>query len=185
MYASHSAPSTSSPSTSSPSRSSPSTALTVIAAGVFAAATVAAAVGGSVINQGDAQDWYDGLDKPFFTPPDATFGIVWTILYVMIGISGWLAWRAAASSGRPIGFWAQPSLWWGIQMVLNFAWTAVFFGAQAPVGGLFVIAALIAAIVVDISIVRHYSAVAMWLMVPYLAWCCFAAALNTGVVVLN
>jgi benzodiazapine receptor len=179
MYASQHARTTSPPTTP------PSTPVSVIAAGAFAAATVAAAVGGSLINQGAAMDWYDGLDKPFFTPPDATFGIVWTILYVMIGISGWLGWRAAANADVPIMSWSQPSVWWGIQIVLNFAWTAVFFGAQAPVGGLFVIAALIAAIVVDIAVVRRFSTVAAWLLVPYLAWCCYAAALNVGVVALN
>ncbi len=70
----------------------------VVAAVLFAGTTVAAAIGS--VATGSGQDWYDRLDKPSFTPPDATFGIVWTVLYVLIALAGWLTWRASSSSWR-------------------------------------------------------------------------------------
>ena len=153
-----------------------STAQMLLAGAGFAAVTIAVAVGGSVINAG-SMDWYDELERPGFTPPGATFGIVWTILYVLIAVAGWLAWRAAR---RP-----DPTIAWGVQMALNFAWTAVFFGLQAPLAGLFVILALVVAIVVNIVLDARVSRPAAWMLAPYLAWCCFATALNTAFVILN
>jgi translocator protein len=110
------------------------------------------------------------LEKPAFTPPGATFGIVWTILYVLIAAAGWLAWRATTSP--------RPTTWWAIQIALNLGWTAVFFGLESPTGGLAVIAALIAAVVVDLRESWRVRTVAGVLLVPYLLGCCFAAALN-------
>ena len=70
---------------------------------LFAGTTVAAAIGS--VATGSGQDWYDRLDKPSFTPPDATFGIVWTVLYVLIALAGWLTWRAT-DDPRPTVAWA-------------------------------------------------------------------------------
>ena len=88
-----------------------------LAAGLFAGVTVAVAALGSVASR-SGQPWYDELDKPPQTPPDATFGIAWTILYVLIALAGWLAWRA---SDDPL-----PTIAWFAQMALNLAWTVVF-----------------------------------------------------------
>lgn len=148
----------------------------VVAGIIFAIATVAVAGIGGVATSG-GMDWYESLDKPSFTPPDATFGIVWTILYVAIAIAGWLAWRAGTSS--------RPTIWWGAQMALNLLWTAVFFGLESPVGGTIVIAALIAAVAMDLRESARVDSAAAVLLFPYLVWCCFAAALTLGVLVLN
>lgn len=148
----------------------------VVAAVVFGGVTFAVAVVGSTVTS-SAQDWFDALDKPSFTPPDATFGIVWTILYIAIALAGWLAWRATRDPG--------PTLAWAVQMALNFAWTAVFFGLESPVGGLVVIAALLVAIIVDLQRSFPVSRLAGWLLLPYLAWVGFAAALNLGIAVQN
>ena len=143
---------------------------------LFATVTLAVAVLGSVANS-SGTSWYDDLDKPAFTPPDATFGIVWTILYVMIAVAGWLAWRA---SDDP-----SPTIAWFVQMALNLAWTVVFFGWRAPEGALVVIAALIVSVTVDVVLSWRVTALAGALLLPYLAWVGFAAALNVGVAVLN
>jgi benzodiazapine receptor len=148
----------------------------ILAAVAFAVATVVVAALGSLASS-RAQDWYESLEKPSFTPPDVTFGIVWTILYVLIGVAGWLAWR---SSERP-----HPTIWWAIQMALNLAWTAVFLGLESPVGGLVVIVPLVAAVAIDVQVSARVSASAGILLFPYLMWCVFAVALNIGVVVLN
>jgi benzodiazapine receptor len=147
-----------------------------IAALAFAAVTVLVAVLGSVAT-GRGMDWYETLDKPGFTPLGATFGIVWTVLYVMIAVGGWRAWRAAED--------ATPTWWWGVQMSLNLLWTVVFFGWRAPWAGVVVIAVLIAAVVADVRASLRVDRASGLLLVPYLLWCCFAAALTVGVAVLN
>jgi len=148
----------------------------VLAAVIFVGATVAVAGVGSLATSA-GMDWYDGLDKPGFTPPDATFGVVWTILYAAIALAGWLAWRA---SDDP-----RPTRWWAVQMALNLAWTVVFFGLRSPVGGTIVIVVLLAAIVATVTAAARVSTPAAVLLFPYLVWCGFAAALTVGVTVLN
>jgi translocator protein len=148
----------------------------VVAALIFAVATIAVAAIGSLATS-SGRDWYDTLQKPAFTPPDATFGIVWTILYVAIAVAGWLAWRASAST--------RPTVWWAVQMALNLLWTAVFFGLESPIGGVVVIAALLAAVVMDLRASARVDSTAAVLLFPYLVWCGFAAALTVGVAVLN
>ena len=148
----------------------------VVAALIFAVATVAVAGIGAVATS-SGQDWYDTLEKPSFTPPDATFGIVWTVLYVLIAVAGWLAWRASGGT--------RPTVWWAVQMALNLAWTAVFFGLESPVGGVIVIAALIPAVAINLREAARVDTTAGVLLFPYFVWCCFAAALTVGVAVLN
>ena len=148
----------------------------VVAGLIFAVATVAVAGIGSLATSG-GMDWYETLEKPGFTPPDATFGVVWTVLYAPIAVAGWLAWRASTTS--------VPTVWWGVQMALNLLWTAVFFGLQSPVGGIVVIALLIPAVAMDLRASARVDSTAAILLFPYLVWCCFAAALTVGVAVLN
>ena len=80
-------------------------------------------VGGLVIGIMTAPgEWYAGLNKPFFNPPNWVFGPVWTLLYTAIGVAGWRVWRIAGSK-------RLQQVWWG-QMGLNFLWSPVFFAAQ-------------------------------------------------------
>ena len=81
-----------------------------VAAAIFAVATIAVAVVGSLVNSA-GMDWYDSLEQPSIAPPGPTFGIVWTILYAMIAVSGWLAWRATTRTA--------PTVTWAVQMALN------------------------------------------------------------------
>ena len=148
----------------------------VLAALIFAIATVAVAGIGSIATS-SGRDWYETLEKPAFTPPDATFGVVWTVLYVAIAVAGWLAWRASDSS--------RPTVWWAVQMALNLLWTAVFFGLESPAGGIVVIAALLVAVAMDLRASARADTTAAVLLFPYLVWCGFAAALTVGVAVLN
>lgn len=154
----------------------PSTAEHVVAMAIFAGATVAAAVLGSVATSA-GRPWYDRLDQPWFTPPDATFGIVWTVLYVLIAVAGFLAWRADDASA--------PTVAWAANIALNLAWTVTFFGLRRPGWAIVVVAALWLSIAVFIGVARRRSRLAALLMVPYLLWVSFAAALNVGVAVRN
>lgn len=138
------------------------------------AACFAVAGLGSLATIPNVDGWYADAAQPWFTPPNAVFGPVWTVLYVLIAVSGWLAHRAGAS--------LVP--WW-VQLALNLAWTPIFFAAEQLWLGLVVIVALDAAVVWTLARFARASRAAAWLLVPYLAWVLFATALNTGIAVLN
>lgn len=142
----------------------------------FLAATLAVGLLGGGIAAPAIADWYLTLAKPPLTPPGTIFAPVWTVLYLLMAVAAWLAWRTRSSSCRNSGL----RLWWA-QLVVNLAWTAVFFGLRAPGVALIDLLLLIAAIA---SLMRPFHTIrplAAWLMVPYLAWCCFAMYLDAGI----
>lgn len=119
-------------------------------------------------------EWYAGLAKPWFTPPNWLFGPMWTTLYVLIG---WVGARKWLHGGAV-------RLWWA-QMALNFLWSPVFFGLQQPVAALAVIVAMWVLIVLFIRRDWASDRLSAGLFLPYLAWVSLATALNTAIVVLN
>lgn len=140
----------------------------------FAILALVAASSGAVFKPGE---WYERLRKPAWTPPNWAFGAVWSVLYVMIAIAGWLGWRS-----EPRG----PAVWlWGIQLVLNALWSGIFFGMRrmdlAMVEVLFLWLAIAAFIVAAAGV----SATASLLFVPYLIWVTIASALNWSVLRMN
>jgi translocator protein len=122
-------------------------------------------------------DWYGQLAKPDFNPPGWIFGPVWTVLYVMIALAGWRVWQMDRG-GSPM------KLWWA-QLLLNFLWTPVFFGAHQISLALIVILLLLAAILSFIAKTSRLDRVAAWLFVPYAAWVAFASVLNASLVAMN
>jgi translocator protein len=124
-----------------------------------------------------ARSTYDALELPPFAPPGWLFGPVWSVLYLFIGIAGWLLWRARGWDGV---LW----LWVG-QLLLNLAWTPLFFSADRYVLALVDIVALDLAVAALVVLGWRTSRIAAGLLVPYLAWVLFATALNIGIVVLN
>lgn len=142
----------------------------------FAAGTAAAAGLASIATQ-RGLDWYETIEKPAWTPPDAAFSIVWTPLYVLIAVAGWLAWRSGGGWGTT-GPWAT-------QMALNAAWSFLFFTFERPGWALVEIVALAAAIVWTMWRMWPVDRRASLLLAPYLAWVLFATTLNAAIVVLN
>ena len=131
--------------------------------------------------QSSVNTWYPALTKPFFTPPDWLFAPVWITLYALMGVAAWLVWRQGGQ--RPV---VRTALgWFALQLVLNGAWSFAFFGAQSPGGGLAVIALLWAALVVTTQRFFQLHRGAGGLLVPYLAWVTYAAALNAAIWWLN
>jgi tryptophan-rich sensory protein len=122
-------------------------------------------------------EWYAGLAKPPFNPPNWVFAPVWTVLYVLIGVAGWRTFERDHSS------WPM-KLWWA-QLVLNFLWSPVFFAVHwiglALLGILLLLAAILAFLVVS----WRQNRVAAWLFAPYAAWVAFAAVLNGSIWLLN
>jgi benzodiazapine receptor len=138
---------------------------------------VAAVAGVGGLAASGSQATYRALDLPSYAPPSWLFGPVWSVLYVMIGVAGWLLWRS--------GGWDRVMWLWAVQLGLNLAWTPLFFAADLYTVALVEIVALAASVAVLITWSWNRSRVAAWLLVPYIAWVCFATALNAGIVVLN
>ena len=124
--------------------------------------------------------WYETLEMPFFNPPSWLFGPVWTILYFLMAVSGWLVWRRSGFTGARVAM----LLFFG-QLTLNFLWTALFFGLQAPGLALIEILVLWSAILLTALAFRPLSWLAAVLLLPYLAWVTFAAVLNSAIWWLN
>jgi tryptophan-rich sensory protein len=122
-------------------------------------------------------DWYAQLSKPAFNPPNWIFGPVWTVLYVLIAVTGWRQFEADRNSD-------VMKLWWA-QMGLNFLWSPTFFVLQLPWFALVVIVALLTVIVLFIARVRNSDRVSSLAFLPYLAWVAFATALNLSIAILN
>jgi benzodiazapine receptor len=125
-------------------------------------------------------DWYATLAKPPFNPPNWVFGPAWTTLYLMIAVATWLLWRADASAARRRALRLN-----AVQLVLNAAWTPLFFGLQAPGLALACITLMWLAILATILGAWRVSRPAAWLLVPYLGWVSFATMLNASIWWLN
>ena len=142
------------------------------------AAGLVAFMGATVTDLGP---WYQGLEKPSWTPPDGLFPIVWTIVYALITVAGINAWRAAPTSRDA---WNVISLF-ALNAFLNITWSLLFFRAQRPDWALVEVAFLWVSILGLIVFCARFSSRASALLVPYLAWVSVAAALNWAVNDLN
>lgn len=117
--------------------------------------------------------WYAALHKPFFTPPAWVFGPAWTTLYLLMGVAAWRVWREAGFAGAKLAL----TLFF-VQLVVNAAWSPIFFGLRRMDLAFPVIVALWLLIVATILTFDQHDRPAAWLMAPYLAWVTFASALN-------
>ncbi len=124
--------------------------------------------------------WFQGLTKPSIFPPPAAFGIVWTILYIMIGLSAALIASAWGARGRGIAL-----ILFAVHFILNLSWTPTFFGAQNIMGGLVVIGLVAFTLLIVIWAFWRVRKLAALLLVPYLVWVLFATALNYQFLVEN
>lgn len=143
------------------------------------AAFVAIVLGGGIaigaLTGPDA--WYAALAKPSFNPPNWLFAPVWSALYVLIGIAGWLVWSRDRTG-------PAMTLWW-VQLVLNFLWSPAFFALHRIGLALVVIALLLAAIWAFVALTARRLPLAALLFVPYGLWVLFATALNAALFILN
>jgi translocator protein len=135
----------------------------------------------SVATADDVRTWYPTLAKPPFTPPSWLFAPVWTVLYVLMGVSLWLLWRTVAPGPAR----SRLLLLFALQLALNALWSIVFFAWRAPALALVEIVLLWLAIALLIRGLLPLHRQAALLLVPYLAWVSFATLLNAAIVVLN
>lgn len=144
----------------------------------FVLVFVAAAVGSWVTFSAIAT-WYSTLQKPVFNPPNAIFGPVWTILYILMAISFYLVWvKNKKSTKKGITYFL-------VQLALNALWSIVFFGLHNPLLAFVVIIALWIFIFLTIVEFKKVDTRAAYLLVPYLLWVSFAGVLNAAIMVLN
>jgi benzodiazapine receptor len=135
---------------------------------------------GGAITAGPVKSWYPDLAKPALTPPDLAFPIVWTLLYVMMALAAWLVWRRSGWRRAQLAFTL-----FGLQLILNLAWSGLFFGLQRPGAALAEIGLLWLAIAATIAVFRGHDGRAALLLLPYLLWVSFAVYLNAGIWWLN
>lgn len=121
--------------------------------------------------------WYAGLIKPSWTPPNAIFGPVWTVLYVSIAVTGWLLWNTEGAQ--------RPRFFWFAGLLFNGLWSYVFFGAHEIGWALLDIALLWLSILALIVTAWSRSRAAALLAFPYLAWVSYAGLLNAAIWQLN
>jgi benzodiazapine receptor len=125
--------------------------------------------------------WYRTLQKPFFTPPDIAFPLVWTFLFALMAVAFWRILRARPEAGPKSGAIA---FFLG-QMVLNLGWSYAFFFLRSPLFGLVVVTMLLIAIALTIRAFVKIDRAAGWALYPYLVWVGFATLLNASIVFLN
>ena len=122
-------------------------------------------------------EWYAGLAKPPFNPPNWLFGPVWFALYALIAIAGWRTFLA-----EPNGL--AMKFWYG-QMGLNWLWSPVWFSLHLLWPAFIVIITIFALILAFIHNRWRRDPVSAWLFVPYAAWVGFASLLNLAIATLN
>lgn len=135
---------------------------------------------GSLWTKETVLTWYPTLTKPSWTPPDWIFGPVWSCLYIMIAVSGWLIYRAEYSHKRSVAL-----MLYGGQLALNFIWSFLFFSLRSPALGLIDI--ILLCLLISLTIIKAWpvSRLASLLLIPYLVWVMYATSLNAGIWLLN
>lgn len=137
---------------------------------VFIGICIATAMTGILFKPGD---WYKALEKPAWTPPDWLFGPVWSALYLMIAVAGWLVWTTLGMSGLLV--------LWGANLVLNAMWSWLFFGIRRMDLAFVDVVMMWLAIAAFIVLASATVPLAALLFVPYLVWVTIASALNLSV----
>ena len=136
------------------------------------------AIGGTIGSLNIPDQWYRDLAKPAFNPPDWVFGPVWSVLYAMVGYAGYRTWRFFGAASLPFGLWA-------VQMLLNFAWTPIFFSLHSLPLASIEIAVFLTAVIAYMAVIRNRDRTSFWLFAPYLAWVGFATVLTWTIWFMN
>lgn len=135
---------------------------------------------GSFFTSSSVNNWYTTINKPAFNPPNWIFGPVWTILFILIGISFYLVWSLDFGNKK----WLAIGIF-SINLLLNLFWSLLFFGLRNPFLALIEIIILWMVILANIIVFYNISKTAGMLLIPYLLWVSFASILNYYIYLLN
>jgi tryptophan-rich sensory protein len=135
---------------------------------------------GRISGSGYGNPWFDALIKPEAMPPGWVFGAMWTLLYILLGLALAMILHARGAEGRGQALGA-----FILQLLLNYAWSPLFFALHQVETALTVIGAMIVITAAAMVLMLRIRKTAALLLLPYLAWLCFAAYLNYQIVVLN
>jgi len=167
-------------------RGGPGRARSVAALLAFLAISFAVAALGAVSTIQNVDGWYAHADRAFWTPPNAVFGPIWTVLYTLMSVSAWLVWRERARRD------VRPALMaYVVQLILNSLWTPVFFGLYPVAGGSALWIALLIILAIDamvlVTMLRFWPVrrLAALLLIPYWAWVLYATTLNAYLAIKN
>lgn len=144
------------------------------------AVLLAGFLSGELSGSGPGNPWFDSLAKPAIYPPPAAFGIVWSILYILMGVAFALVCSAWGARGRHLAIGV-----FVVQLLINLAWSPAFFGAHRIGVALGLIVALDLAVILTVVLFWRIRVVAGALLLPYLAWILFATLLNWQFLQLN
>jgi tryptophan-rich sensory protein len=125
--------------------------------------------------------WYQTIIKPSWNPPNWIFGPVWTALYILMGVALYLVWKQPDSQAQK----TTAIIFFGVQLMLNFFWSFIFFKQHAIGGALIEIVVLWVFILITIFSFASINKLAAWLLVPYISWVSFAGILNYTIWQLN
>ena len=128
----------------------------------------------------EGNPWYQSLILPVFQPPGPLFGIAWSILYTMIAFALAVVWGTRAAPGKRLAI-----ALFAVGFAINLTWSPVFFRFHMISAALAIIVVMLVVAIVTTWAFWRVNRVAGWLMLPYLAWLCFAATLNTSIMMLN
>lgn len=128
----------------------------------------------------DTNPWYQSLSLPVFQPPGPLFGIAWAILYTLIGVAFAMVWGTKMVSGKRLAI-----ALFAVGFAINLTWSPVFFRLHMISAALGIIAVMLLVAIATTWSFWRVNRLAGWLMLPYLAWLCFAGALNIAILMLN
>ena len=137
-------------------------------------------ISGAVANSGPDNQWFAALEKPGIYPPPIACPVVWSLLYFLMGLALAMICAARGAQGRGLALAA-----FAVQLLLNLAWTPLFFGLHEISKALILLAVLDLAVLVTLVLFWRVRTLAGLLLLPYLAWVLFAAVLNWQFLVLN
>lgn len=128
---------------------------------------------GLLSNSGYDNRWFAALDRPSIVPPGWVFGVVWTTLYTLLGLSLAMILHARGAKGRGFAL-----LLFFVQLIANFAWSPLFFGMHQVTAAFYLIVAILLTTIATTFAFAPIRKAAAWLLVPYMVWLSFAAILN-------
>ena len=145
---------------------------------LFLSITFSASLIGGLATINFKEPWYSLLKKPVFNPPDWIFAPVWTTLYLMMTVAVWIFWHTKNKNINTIYIYF-------IHLIFNTTWSLVFFVFHNMVLALIILIILIVLIINLILRFKRVNMFSVYLMIPYLLWCCFALILNTSLIMIN